>query len=310
MTITDFLKESLKFLKLISGPVLALLGYFVVTGIFCLRLSIFGLGPVIAIFLIYNVILAFRIVYFMQMFVSEDQSVINTKPAALIKNKERFEHINEYVLEGMINSKSIKWQTCNICKGFKPPRAHHCGICNRCFLRFNHHCTVFDVCIAFHNYKYYFQFCVSSLLYCALSLPILVIDLFTNRLNTRKIAFIYSLAITIIVIELLIISIEVYKHIILISNNETIVEQLAINRYLKNDHTYIHIFQEGPITLFSDSKDRTVLNPYNLGSELNWKQVFGDSIIKSILPIFTSKTDGIHWPTNDNDDNTHEMFNL
>ena len=31
-------------------------------------------------------------------------------------------------------------QYCEICKGFKAPRSHHCRKCNRCILKMDHHC--------------------------------------------------------------------------------------------------------------------------------------------------------------------------
>lgn len=29
---------------------------------------------------------------------------------------------------------------CRVCHSFKPPRAHHCSICNRCVVKMDHHC--------------------------------------------------------------------------------------------------------------------------------------------------------------------------
>lgn len=36
---------------------------------------------------------------------------------------------------------------CNHCKHWKPPRAHHCGVCQRCTLRMDHHCPFTGNCI-------------------------------------------------------------------------------------------------------------------------------------------------------------------
>jgi hypothetical protein len=32
---------------------------------------------------------------------------------------------------------------CRRCKAFKPARAHHCSVCNRCIIKMDHHCTFF-----------------------------------------------------------------------------------------------------------------------------------------------------------------------
>lgn len=34
---------------------------------------------------------------------------------------------------------------CRRCKCFKPARAHHCSICNRCIVKMDHHCKC-DYC--------------------------------------------------------------------------------------------------------------------------------------------------------------------
>lgn len=45
-----------------------------------------------------------------------------------------------------------KLQYCQVCKGFKAPRSHHCSQCNRCVMKMEHHCRKF--------YYYYVIFIV------------------------------------------------------------------------------------------------------------------------------------------------------
>jgi ribosomal protein L40E len=42
---------------------------------------------------------------------------------------------------------------CDRCGAPKPARAHHCGICDRCSLRWDHHCGVVGNCVAMGNYR-------------------------------------------------------------------------------------------------------------------------------------------------------------
>ena len=36
--------------------------------------------------------------------------------------------------------KSEDWTVCARCEMYRPPRAHHCRICQRCIRRMDHHC--------------------------------------------------------------------------------------------------------------------------------------------------------------------------
>ena len=41
---------------------------------------------------------------------------------------------------------------------YRPPRAHHCRICNRCIRRMDHHCPWINNCVGELNQKYFVQF--------------------------------------------------------------------------------------------------------------------------------------------------------
>lgn len=45
---------------------------------------------------------------------------------------------------------------CNKCACYKPPRAHHCRVCERCVLRMDHHCVFVNNCIGHANYRNFF----------------------------------------------------------------------------------------------------------------------------------------------------------
>jgi len=47
---------------------------------------------------------------------------------------------------------------CSKCQAPKPPRAHHCSICNRCIMKMDHHCPWVNNCVGFHNYRYFCLF--------------------------------------------------------------------------------------------------------------------------------------------------------
>jgi ribosomal protein L40E len=49
---------------------------------------------------------------------------------------------------------------CQKCSSFKPPRAHHCRVCNRCVLRMDHHCMWINNCVGHRNYKAFVLFLI------------------------------------------------------------------------------------------------------------------------------------------------------
>ncbi|GER28593.1 DHHC-type zinc finger family protein [Striga asiatica] len=63
---------------------------------------------------------------------------------------------------------------CQKCALYKPPRAHHCRICNRCVLRMDHHCVWMNNCVGHANYKIFFVFVLYAVISCIYSLVLLL----------------------------------------------------------------------------------------------------------------------------------------
>lgn len=49
---------------------------------------------------------------------------------------------------------------CKKCLIPKPPRTHHCSICNTCVLMFDHHCPWLNQCIGHHNRRHFFLYMI------------------------------------------------------------------------------------------------------------------------------------------------------
>merc|ERR1719426_301347 len=65
---------------------------------------------------------------------------------------------------------------CTKCNdSWKPARAHHCRVCNRCVFRMDHHCPWVNNCVGFGNQKFFlllgFYGWLSSLIALATCLP-------------------------------------------------------------------------------------------------------------------------------------------
>jgi hypothetical protein len=44
---------------------------------------------------------------------------------------------------------------CSHCQNYKPPKTHHCRICNRCISKMDHHCPWMNNCIGAGNFSEY-----------------------------------------------------------------------------------------------------------------------------------------------------------
>ncbi|CAH1103090.1 unnamed protein product [Psylliodes chrysocephalus] len=49
---------------------------------------------------------------------------------------------------------------CKKCISPKPPRTHHCSVCNRCILKMDHHCPWLNNCVGYRNHRYFFLYMV------------------------------------------------------------------------------------------------------------------------------------------------------
>ena len=70
---------------------------------------------------------------------------------------------------------SSKYRTCKRCRTFKPARAHHCSICNRCVVKMDHHCPWVNNCVGLGNHKFFLLFCFYIFLMSAYSLLLLLL---------------------------------------------------------------------------------------------------------------------------------------
>ncbi|KAF7137633.1 hypothetical protein RHSIM_Rhsim07G0000800 [Rhododendron simsii] len=61
--------------------------------------------------------------------------------------------------DGMERRHGVRY--CRQCENGKPPRCHHCSVCQRCVLKMDHHCIWVVNCVGARNYKFFLLFLVS-----------------------------------------------------------------------------------------------------------------------------------------------------
>ncbi|KAH8371012.1 hypothetical protein KR093_005934, partial [Drosophila rubida] len=183
---------------------------------------------------------------------------------------------------------------CDKCKIIKPDRSHHCSVCSCCVLKMDHHCPWVNNCVNFYNYKFFVLFLGYALLYClyvacttlhdfiqfwqvSFPLPNRNYRLLAGQLSGIGMGRFHILFLFFISIMFAISLVSLFGyHIYLVLVNRTTLESFRAP-----------IFRIG-------GPDK---NGYNLGRYANFCEVFGDDWQYWFLPIFTSKGDGLSYPT-------------
>ena len=74
---------------------------------------------------------------------------------------------------------------CKKCIAPKPPRTHHCSVCDTCFLKMDHHCPWLNGCVGHFNHRYFYLYMVYTVLGClflmAFGLEILWYEVFPTE---------------------------------------------------------------------------------------------------------------------------------
>ncbi|KAL7637594.1 UNVERIFIED_CONTAM: hypothetical protein RMT77_012323 [Armadillidium vulgare] len=64
--------------------------------------------------------------------------------------------------EGIVITEAVS--ICKKCIAPKPPRTHHCSVCNRCVLKMDHHCPWLNNCVGHYNHRYFYMYMVYMIL--------------------------------------------------------------------------------------------------------------------------------------------------
>ncbi|XP_035468797.2 palmitoyltransferase ZDHHC16B isoform X2 [Scophthalmus maximus] len=189
---------------------------------------------------------------------------------------------------------------CKKCITPKPPRTHHCSICNMFVLKMDHHCPWLNNCVGHFNHRYFFSFCLYMTLgcfYCSVSSKDLFLEAygsvesyyqtpspaFTFRETTAHKSVIYLWVLTSSV-TLALGGLTLW-HAILISRGETSVERHINRKEIRR----------------LEEKGKVFRNPYHHGCVSNWKLLLGVEkrshwVTRVLLPSsHLPHGDGIVW---------------
>lgn len=211
-----------------------------------------------------------------------------------------------YPPEGELISEAVS--ICKKCVKPKPPRAHHCSVCNRCILKMDHHCPWLNNCVGHNNHRFFYLYMVWMvigvvyLIGCGWEVAYDVTyhqgepeghtiriddtgamisqpDSDVSHLKRKCVIYVTLLTVGVLVA----LGCLTIWHGKMISRNETSIE-VEINKAER-------------------SRLRDFLNPYDLGRGENWRRFLGVVSVREgwrqvLWPSpYNPDGDGLMWPT-------------
>ncbi|KAH8488882.1 hypothetical protein H0E87_024492 [Populus deltoides] len=167
---------------------------------------------------------------------------------------------------------------CNHCQNGKPPRCHHCSVCQRCVLKMDHHCVWVVNCVGARNYKFFLLFLLSTSFFSLKLYTFMVTTMdtlvllpgFINFFGKAKnhssspgdlavifLAFVLNLAFALSLLCFLV------MHASLVSSNTTSIE----------------VYEKKGVARWK----------YDLGRKKNFEQVFGTKKALWFFPLFSKE---------------------
>ncbi|EAR96423.2 DHHC zinc finger protein (macronuclear) [Tetrahymena thermophila SB210] len=183
----------------------------------------------------------------------------NNSQNAIIFTEEEYKNFDVYN-----DLTQIKY--CFKCQSVKPPRVHHCKICNRCINRMDHHCPWVANCVGKQNQKYFTIFLLyGSLCGLIVSLSVFIDFMFFNQVILKQTTD--------------------YEH-----QNLTVAGSASFPAFLVAYGLFLYQIVIGcrNLTTLEANIDGmyTEKNPFRKSSNIeNMKEIFGEKILYWFIPI-------------------------
>mmetsp|Transcript_11898 Transcript_11898/g.28884 ORF Transcript_11898/g.28884 Transcript_11898/m.28884 type:complete len:268 (+) Transcript_11898:268-1071(+) len=166
---------------------------------------------------------------------------------------------------------------CKACKGYRPPRAHHCSKCRKCVLRYDHHCMCFRSCVGQGNAKFFILF----LLYGFLTSVIYLVAAVSFSLSLEDRRKLHAPLPS-----------GRWVALVLVTEVAAFGGSVALSRLLAH-HAYLLATNRTSLDLYRMSVQGThgdadavrTLNPWDKGLLANIREVLGPTTLLWLLPV-------------------------
>ncbi|KAH0577842.1 Palmitoyltransferase [Spironucleus salmonicida] len=155
---------------------------------------------------------------------------------------------------------------CQKCSFSKPPRAHHCSMCDICCLRYDHHCPWIANCVGMRNYAHFIKFITFGFISSMISITLGLISAVFGKFGPFQVHLTVRIFTSIILLIFTFMSaictfIMISSHFNQIKHNYTTVESYEMELETKRSKQLGIQFQY----------------PYDLGISGNLKEIFGEN---------------------------------
>ena len=190
-------------------------------------------------------------------------------------------------LEARLRKVTEFHQSCNKCGLLRPPRTHHCSVCQKCVLKMDHHCPWLNGCVGFMNYRYFVTFLIWVTCISIFGAIVFGAALFSSASVLKDsidspifLSFVLCCTLTVAV------GLLTGSHVYMVLHNQTTIESYSDSREAKE----------------AKRRGELVRNKFDLGRARNFEEVFGHAKFWSGLWLFPFLTplpvrDGMSFPT-------------
>jgi hypothetical protein len=154
---------------------------------------------------------------------------------------------------------------CPHCDLPKPARAHHCGFCDRCHLRWDHHCPAVGNCVALRNHRSFLVMLTWAVLGTGVKMILCMVEGAADTSGTIRKWFSLACAVIMLIMCAFLIGF-LYDQMSRAFRNQTTIESIA---------------NEPPI--------------YDIGVRQNLRQVYGNSYLGFLCPLPNDSLSGFEW---------------